>query len=58
MGYSFRCENVIPGCEGEVHGDSAEETLQAAAEHAASVHGLDELDTETVEKVKAAITPN
>ncbi len=56
MSYSFRCENVIPGCEGEVHGETEAETLQAAAEHAASVHDLNELDAETVEKVKASIT--
>lgn len=56
MGYSFRCENVVPGCEGEVHGETPEETAQAAAEHAASAHGLTELDAETLEKVKAGIT--
>ena len=55
MGYSFRCENVVPGCEGEVHGETEEQTLQAAAEHAASAHALTELDSETVEKVKAGI---
>jgi predicted small metal-binding protein len=56
MSYSFRCENVVPGCEGEVHGETPEETLQAAADHAGSAHGLTELDAETVEKVKASIT--
>jgi predicted small metal-binding protein len=56
MGYSFRCENVVPGCEGEVHGSTQEETMQAAAEHAAEAHGLAELDDETIEKVKAGIT--
>ena len=56
MGYSFRCENVFPGCEGEVHGETEAETLQAAAEHAASAHGVAELDADTVETVKAAIT--
>lgn len=56
VSYSFRCENVIPGCEGEVQGETADETLQKAAEHAAAVHDLPELDEETVEKVKASIT--
>lgn len=56
MAYSFRCEHVVPGCAGEVHGDTEHETLQAAVEHAASAHGLTDLDDETVEKVKAGIT--
>jgi predicted small metal-binding protein len=56
MGYSFRCENVVPGCEGEVHGETEEQTLEAAAEHAASVHGLTDLDEPTVDKIKASIT--
>lgn len=56
MSYSFRGENVVSGCAGEVHGATPEETLQAAAEHASSVHGLTELDDETVEKIKASIT--
>jgi predicted small metal-binding protein len=58
MSYSFRCENVFPGCEGEVQGETEEETLQAAAEHAASVHGVAELDAATVDTVKASITAN
>jgi predicted small metal-binding protein len=58
MGYEFECDNVIPGCEGKVHGETAEETLTKAAEHAADVHGLTELDDATVEKVKAAIVPS
>lgn len=56
MAYSFRCENVVPGCEGEVHGETEADTLQAAAEHAASAHDLTELDDATVDKIKASIT--
>lgn len=58
MGYEFACESVIPGCDGKVHGETVEETLAKAAEHAADVHGLTELDDATVEKVKAAIVPS
>ncbi|MDH3425496.1 MAG: DUF1059 domain-containing protein [Acidimicrobiia bacterium] len=57
MGYEFECKNVIPGCEGKVSGETEEETLQAATEHAKSVHGLEDLDDETTEAVKAAIVP-
>ncbi len=55
MSYKFECTNVVPGCEGEVQGETREEVLEKAAEHAKDVHGLAPLDDETVEKVKAAI---
>lgn len=55
MSYKFDCTNVVPGCEGTVRGESEEEVLQAAAEHASEAHGLDELPDEVVEKVKASI---
>lgn len=58
MGYEFECDKVIPGCEEKVHGETFDETLGKAAEHAANVHGLTELDDATVEAVKAAILPS
>jgi predicted small metal-binding protein len=58
MGYEFECDNVIPGCEGKVYGETEEETLAKAAEHAAGTHGLTDLDDATVEAVKAAIVPS
>jgi predicted small metal-binding protein len=58
MGYEFECDKVIPGCEGMVYGETAEETLALAAEHAAGTHGLTDLDDATVEAVKAAIVPS
>ena len=58
MAYEFECDNVIPGCEGKVHGETFDETLGKAAEHAAGTHGLTDLDDTTVEAVKAAIVPS
>lgn len=55
MGYEFECQNVIPGCGGRVEGDSPDEVLGKAAEHAADVHGMTDLPDEVVEKVKASI---
>jgi predicted small metal-binding protein len=55
MPYEFECTNVVPGCEGKVTGDSVDEVLQAAAQHAGDAHGLTDLDAATVEKVKAGI---
>ena len=55
MGFEFACENVVPGCEGKVDGETKEAVLAKAAEHAEQAHGLAPLDEATVEKVKAAI---
>lgn len=46
---------MIPGCEGKVQGETKEEVLQAAAEHASDTHGMPELSDDVVEKVKASI---
>ena len=55
MGYEFECTNVVPGCEGKVSGDTKEDVVQKAAEHAADAHGTPQLPDEVVEKVKASI---
>lgn len=55
MAYKFECTNVVPGCEGTVHGETEDEVLHAAAEHASHAHDMDPLPTEVVEKVKASI---
>ncbi len=55
MAYEFECNNVVPGCEGKVSGETPDEVLAAAAAHAADAHGLADLDEATVEKVKAGI---
>ena len=55
MSYEFECTNVVPGCEGKIEGETVEEVLQGAAQHANDVHGLTDLDEATVDKVKAAI---
>lgn len=55
MAYKFDCTHVVPGCEGTVSGETKDEVLQAAAEHASDAHGLAPLPNEVVEKVKASI---
>lgn len=57
MPYEFECKNVIPGCEGRVEGDTPTDVLIAAAEHAAEVHGMNDLSDEVADMVKAAIVP-
>lgn len=55
MAYKFDCTNVVPGCEGTVHGDTQEEVLKAAAQHASDAHEMADLSDEVVEKVKTSI---
>ena len=57
MGFEFACENVVPGCEGKVDGETRDDVLAKAAEHAKQAHGLEHLDEATFEKVKASIVP-
>jgi len=52
----FECGTVVDGCDGVVTGETEDEVLQAAAQHAASVHGMTELPDEVVQKVRAGIT--
>ena len=52
----FECGTVVDGCDGVVTGDTEDEVLQAAAQHAASAHGMTELPDEVVQKVRAGIT--
>jgi len=55
MGYEFACENVVPGCEGKVDAETRDAVLAHAAAHAAEAHGLENLDSATVERIKASI---
>jgi len=52
----FECRTVVDGCDGVVSGETEDEVLQAAAAHAASVHGMSDLPPELVEQVRAGIT--
>jgi len=51
----LRCKDVGFDCEGVIRAETEEEVLKMAAEHAQSVHNLNELSDEVVEKVRAAI---
>lgn len=52
----FECGTVVDGCDGVVTGESDDDVLRAAAEHAASAHGMTELPDEVVARVRAGIT--
>lgn len=53
----FACANVVPGCTGVVTGETDDEVLAAAAQHAAEVHGMSEVPDEVVAAIRAGIRP-
>ncbi len=55
MGKVLRCGELFPGCSIEARGETEEEILKQAAEHARRDHGVASIDPATLEKVKAAI---
>ncbi|MBT8241172.1 MAG: DUF1059 domain-containing protein [Acidimicrobiia bacterium] len=52
----FACGTVVDGCDGVVHGETEDEVLSAAAQHAAEAHGMTEIPAEVVSAIKAGIT--
>ena len=52
----FECGTVVDGCDGVVTGETEDDVLRAAGEHAASAHGMTDLPDEVVAKVRAGIT--
>ena len=51
----MRCNAIFPGCSAEVRADTDEEVLRHVAEHARTVHGVQQVDEGTIQKVRAAI---
>jgi predicted small metal-binding protein len=52
----FACGTVVDGCDGVVTGETDDDVLAAAAQHAAAAHGLTEVPDELVAQIKAGIT--
>ena len=57
MGKMLRCGDLFAGCSVEARGETEEEVLKHAAEHAKRDHGVAQIDAATLAKVKAAIRP-
>jgi predicted small metal-binding protein len=51
----LRCNDLMPGCAWEARGDSEQEVLKQAAEHARDAHELNEISHEMMAQVRAAI---
>ena len=52
----FECAQVIPGCDGVVTGDTVDDVLAAAAQHAADAHGMTEVPDEVVTAIRSGIS--
>ena len=55
MGKTIHCKELGFECDGVVSAGSEEEVLKMAVEHARTVHGVSEMTSEMVEKVKSVI---
>jgi predicted small metal-binding protein len=55
MSKVLRCNDLMPGCPFEARGDSKEDVLRQAAEHARVTHGMAEIPAAMVSQVIAAI---
>jgi predicted small metal-binding protein len=55
MAKELRCRDVGLDCDYQARGNSEDEVLRQAAEHARSVHRIQEMPPELAAKVKAAI---
>jgi len=52
----FACGTVVDGCDGVVTGETEDEVLAAAAQHAADAHGMSEVPPDVVGAIRAGIT--
>jgi predicted small metal-binding protein len=52
----FECNTVVSGCNGVVTGETDDDVLAAAAQHAAEVHGMTDVPDEVVSAIRAGIT--
>lgn len=57
MAKVLKCGELFPGCSVVARGETEEELLKQAAEHARRDHGVAQIDAPTLAKVKAAIRP-
>ena len=55
MAKVLRCRDVGMDCDFEARGETEEEILKKAAQHADAAHNMKEIPEEVLEKVRAAI---
>lgn len=55
MAKVLRCNDVGFECDGVIRAETEEEVLKQAAEHARTVHNVQEMTDEVVQKLRSAI---
>ena len=55
MAKELRCNEIMPGCDYVAKGETEQEIMAKAAEHAREKHGMSEIDQETAQKVRSKI---
>lgn len=51
----LRCRDVGFDCSAVVRAETEEEVMRQAAKHAAAVHGLTDIDTDTAQTIRSKI---
>jgi predicted small metal-binding protein len=51
----LRCADVVGSCDFVARGDSEEDIMQQAAEHARTAHNMNEISPEAADQVRSAI---
>jgi predicted small metal-binding protein len=51
----LKCGDVTPGCTFEIRGNSEDEVLTKAAEHAKSAHNMQNIPPDVLSKARGAI---
>jgi len=52
---TMHCNDLMQGCDFVAHGETEQEVMKKAAEHAKTAHGVDKITPDLAKKVKAAI---
>ena len=55
MAKELHCADVGFDCEGVISGESEEDVMRQAAEHAREAHGLEDIDADTQQAIRAQI---
>ncbi len=55
MGKTLSCKDVSLNCDTVIQGETEEEVMEKAAEHAAEKHGVTEFSAETRQKMRSLI---
>ncbi|MGH7564390.1 MAG: DUF1059 domain-containing protein [Gemmatimonadota bacterium] len=55
MAKELRCGDIMPGCDYVAQGETEQEIMAHAAEHAREKHGLNEIDEKTAQKIRSKI---